>query len=394
MFFRKLKSFFCVLILFSFFSIEKNVYAANADYDSIPLLLNIDIQIETTEAINLMYDFEFEKSDKQFNWLIQEYGWHPLPYFLLGLSTWWKIAPDLDNKNLDNQFLFLMDTSIILSKKIYNNYNKIEGAFFLAASYGFKGRLLSERKKWRKAAFSGRNALKFLKEVKGEENFIPEISFGNGLFNYYSIWVAEEYPLLKPIIRLFPKGDKKLGISQLDNAAKNSFYTRTEAQFFLMKILSQENNISKSFQLSNYLSDLFPNNSIFHGVNNSLLYRSGRFNECEKESLIIIENFKNNKYGYIHNLVRQAAFFLGEIYNSKSEIELSKKYYNESIEIAKIIDAEKMGYTLHSYFSLGKYAFNENDYFSAKKYFNKVIKLTKRSEKINIDSRMFIKKMR
>ena len=33
-----------------------------------------------------------------------------------------------------------------------------------------------------------------------------------------------------------PKGDKKLGISQLDNAAKNSFYTRTEAQFFLMKM--------------------------------------------------------------------------------------------------------------------------------------------------------------
>ena len=53
MFFRKFKSFFFVLILFSFFSIEKNVYAAKADYDSIPLLLNIDIQIETTEAINL-----------------------------------------------------------------------------------------------------------------------------------------------------------------------------------------------------------------------------------------------------------------------------------------------------------------------------------------------------
>ena len=124
MFFRKFKSFFFILILFLFFSIEKNIYATKADYDSIPLLLNIDIQIETTEAINLMYDFQFEKSDKQFNWLIQEFGWHPLPYFLLGLSTWWKIAPDLENKSLDNQFLFLMDTSIILSKKIYENYRR------------------------------------------------------------------------------------------------------------------------------------------------------------------------------------------------------------------------------------------------------------------------------
>ena len=66
MFFRKFKSFFFILILFLFFSIEKNIYATKADYDSIPLLLNIDIQIETTEAINLMYDFQFEKSDKQF----------------------------------------------------------------------------------------------------------------------------------------------------------------------------------------------------------------------------------------------------------------------------------------------------------------------------------------
>ena len=90
-----------------------------------------------------------------------------------------------DPSNLDDKFLRIMDKSILLSKKIYDEGNKIDGAFFLAASYGFKGRLLSERKKWRKAAFSGRNALKFLKEVKGEENFIPEISFGNGLFNYF-----------------------------------------------------------------------------------------------------------------------------------------------------------------------------------------------------------------
>ena len=62
--------------------------------------------------------------------------------------------------------------------------------------------------------------------------------------------------------------------------------------------------------------------------------------------------------------------------------------------MAKIINAEKMGYTLHSYFSLGKFAFNEKDYNSAKRYFNKVIKLTKRGEKINADSRIFLKKMR
>ena len=390
----KSKSVLFIFLIISLLFKHDNLYCSTIESDSLPLLLNIDIQIETTEAINLMYNFEFEKADKQFRWLVQEYNWHPLPYFLLGLSTWWKIASDLDNKELDDEFFYLMDTSIVLSEKIYKNYNKIEAAFFLAASYGFKGRLLSERRKWRKAAFAGRNALKYLREVKGEDKFIPEISFGNGLFNYYSIWVGEEYPLLKPIINLFPKGDKELGINQLDNAAKNSFYTRTEAQFFLMKILSQENKISQAIQISSYLNNIFPDNSIFHTSNTSLLYRSNRLIECEKEALSIIKKFNINNPGYQFNSVRQASFFLGEIYRIRSQFDLSIKYYKKSIEMAKKIDAERMGYTLYSYFSLGEYAFDKKNYLLSKKYFSTILGLTKRKEKINSDSRIYLKKMK
>ena len=77
-----------------------------------------------------------------------------------------------------------------------------------------------------------------------------EIAFGNGLFNYYSIWISDKYPILKPIVSFFPKGDKIIGIEQLDNAAKNSFYTRTEAQYFLMRIFSEENKLSKALFFS------------------------------------------------------------------------------------------------------------------------------------------------
>ena len=144
---------------------------------------------------------------------------------MLGLSIWWKIdsysglsdkRKSEKLKSLDKEFLSLMDNSIVLSKKVYEQGNKIDGAFFLAASYGFKGRLLSERRKWRAAAFAGMNALKYLKEIRKDDIMIPEISFGNGLFNYYSIWISDRFPLLKPIVALFPKGDKKLGIDPFD----------------------------------------------------------------------------------------------------------------------------------------------------------------------------------
>ena len=38
----------------------------------------------------------------------------------------------------------------------------------------------------------------------------------------------------------FPDGNKELGIEQLKTVANNAFYTRTEAQYFLMRILTEE----------------------------------------------------------------------------------------------------------------------------------------------------------
>ena len=86
-----------------------------------------------------MYNFEFKEAEKEFNWLVQEYGDHPLPVFLKGLSLWWKIdsysgISDLSKTDsldrLDENFIKIMDKAISLSQNIYEKGNKIDGAFF------------------------------------------------------------------------------------------------------------------------------------------------------------------------------------------------------------------------------------------------------------------------
>ena len=57
------------------------------------LLLNPDIQTELDGAVHNRYDFKFDKAERQFRSLRRRYPQHPMPYFLLGLSTWWKIIP-------------------------------------------------------------------------------------------------------------------------------------------------------------------------------------------------------------------------------------------------------------------------------------------------------------
>ncbi len=384
-------------IVFLFFTLFDSVAQSNKS-----ILTNVDIQIEATAAINKMYNFEFKEAEKEFNWLVQEYGDHPLPVFLKGLSLWWKIdsysgISDLSKTDsldrLDEKFIKIMDKAISLSQNIYEKGNKIDGAFFLAASYGFKGRLLSERRKWRASALAGMNALRYLKEIRKDDLMIPEISFGNGLFNYYSVWISERYPLLKPIIKLFPDGDKQKGIVQLNNAGNNSFYTRTEAQYFLTRIYSSENDIRKALYLSKYLFETFPDNSIFHKFYNQLLYRSSSFSLCEMQSLKIIENFNKKKKGYYDNDIRLAHFFLGEIYLSKKDNDLAIHHLNKSLFYSEKFKNQKLGYTIYSNFLLGKIHFDRGEINKSKFHFKKVIKLTKRKDDLNQKSKGYIKKI-
>jgi len=182
---------------------------------TIILLGDKQIQIECTQGLNDLYNFKFERAEAEFQDLKIRYGWHPLPYFLMGLSDWWKIMPNTKNTSHDESFLAYMDTTIQMADRLYHEYPayKAEASFFLAAAYGFKGRLYSdeERKNWRKAASVGKSALNYLEEGRGNHNLSPELVFGDALYNYFSVWVPENYPALKPILWFFPKGDKQLG---------------------------------------------------------------------------------------------------------------------------------------------------------------------------------------
>ena len=290
------------------------------------------IQLETSQALNDLYDFKFAKAEQQFIWLKQKYKWHPLPYFLMGLSEWWKIMPDTRNNSHDNRFLAYMDSSILVGENLFNHHPeyKIEAAFFLAAAYGFKGRLYSddERKSWGKAASPGKSALNYL-EISKEQNYLsPELLFGDALYNYFSVWVPENYPALKPVLWFFPKGDKALGLKQLKEVSYNAFYTRIEAMVWLMRILnSYENDQAEAYRLAEYLHQTFPNNSYFHRYYIRMLYSRGMLTELEKQSKFVLARIDSGKVGYEATSGRYAAFYLGQLYDIKKRYDEAKPYY-------------------------------------------------------------------
>ena len=313
---------------------------AKTPSDSVEILLmDKDVQIDATQAVNDMYNFKFEKAERQFRWLAQDYPDHPLPYFLLGLSQWWRMAPNIDDGRYDGAFMQYIDQSLDLAHKMYDkNPENVEASFFLAAGYGFKGRLLAERKSWRKAASAGRNALKYLENSSNQSDLSPEFLFGDALYNYYSVWIPDNYPILKPLLVFFKKGNKELGIKQLQEVAGNAFYTRTEAQSFLMRILAiEEQELMRAMQVSQYLAETFPDNSYFHRFYARLLYTTGKHWQAEKESLRIIEKIDSGKVGYGPVTGRYAGFFLGQIYTHKGKFDRGRKVLPTSSELCGTI---------------------------------------------------------
>ena len=347
--------------------------AFDKKYDG--LLKHPGVQIESAEAINLMYNYKFYDADKEFKWLRLRYPNHPMPTFLMGLAEWWKIVPNTDVTDYDERCLMYMDSTITLAEKLYDtSENKLEPAFFLAGAYAFKSRLYSERKKWAKATFAGKNALKYFDKCKGNADFSPELLFGDGMYDYYAQWIPENYPLLKPILLFFPKGNKVNGIKELEKTANSAFYTRVEARYFLVQIYSMENEYNKAYEMSKYMNEQYPDNPFFERYYARSAFVTGRLGEAERVAKDILEKAGRTQSGYEGVSGRAAAYILAYVNQLfYKNIPEAKKYYQQSIDFSKQTNAMNAGYYWSSVLALAKIATDEKNYDLAQSYFNEVI---------------------
>ncbi|MBX2967387.1 MAG: tol-pal system protein YbgF [Cyclobacteriaceae bacterium] len=396
---NKIQTQLLIVVIFCLVAFQQGKAQQLAEKDTtIILISDLSVQLQCTQALNDLYNFKFEDAEWNFRYLRYKYRWHPLPYFLMGLIEWWKIMPNTKNEAHDEIFLAYMDSTILVAENLYKKHPayKIESAFFLSAAHGFKGRLYSDeyRKQWRKAASSGKSALNYLEISKQGADLSPELLFGDALFNYFSVWVPENYPALKPILWFFPKGDKKLGLEQLKEVSYNAFYTRTEAMVWLMRILNNyENDQPRAFQISEYLYNTYPDNPVFHRYYARMLYSVGRFAVAEPVSMQILARIDSGMVGYEATSGRYAAFFLGQINEAKRNLDEAKKYYELCVKYAEEIEATESGYYLYSLIALGEIAEKQGNKAEAKKYFALVKKKSKRKDEAFKNAKQRLKKM-
>ncbi len=382
------------IIVLLFITWSTLAWATSATDSTKLLLADLRVQIDATAAINAMYNFDFDESERLYRELRFRYPNHPLSYFLSGLNTWWQIMPNEEDDRYDAKFLFYMDQTIQIAEPMLESPDtRTEAAFFLAAAYGFKGRLYSNRSLWTKAASAGKSALDNIEISKKESYLSPELLFGEALYNFYSVWIPENYGFLKPIMMFFPKGDKELGLKQLKEVSSFAFYTRIEGQVFLMRILASEySNYTEALRIARYLHNTYPNNPIFHRYYVRYLYSTHQYTEMEPQAKQLLARIDSSILGYEATSGRYAAFFLGQMYETRKTLEEAKFYYKRAVAFGEENEAYETGYFLYSLLGLGRIADEEGDKRTSKEYLKKIKKYAKRKSPAHKAAREYLKK--
>lgn len=359
------------------------------------LLLDKDIQYELEGAVDNMYNFKYALAEKQFKSIRRRYPQHPLPYFLMGLSQWWKIVPtNIQTLQYDDLFFAYMDTTIQKAEALYDkNERNVEASFFLAAAYGFTARLHSERSNWRKATVASKRALDFMEKAKAGNGLSPEFLFGEALFNYYSIWIHENYPMLRPVLVFFPDGNKRLGLKQLAYVANTGFYTGTESKFFLMKIYAnEEGKMEEALRLSEDLAMKYPDNAYFQRFYARSLFVQGYFSKAERVCLDILSKLDQQMPGYEAISGRYASYILAYINQHKyRDFTKAEQYYKNSIMFAEMTNERESGYFINSYLNLARIAKQKKELASAEHYYKLVLQISEKKSDSHKEAKAYLK---
>ncbi len=359
-------------------------------YYEMNLLKNHFIQLYATDAMNDMYNFSFDKAEKKYAWLIEKYPKHPLPYFLLGLNESWKMMPNPDDTQYDEKALAYFEQAIeyayIIQKK--DKTQDYQGSFFLSASYAFKARIYADRKNFGRAINATRQSLKYLRYAEKWEELSPEWLLGEGLYNYYSVWIAKEYPLLRPVVALFKKGRKDVGLLELHKASEEAFFVRIEAMHFLTRIYHQtpwsdpqkSQHIQKAYEQVQYLQKNYPENAFFDRYYVVCAYNAGAWEQAMQVGKAALLKIENKQTGYEAMTGRWVSYFLGKIHETYlANPTEAQRYYEMTVRFGEFIEAYDSGYYQKALISLARMAEQQNNPALAKIYYTRLRKYIKRS---------------
>jgi len=269
-------------------------------------------------GIELTYNMQYEEAERTFDSVIREQPEHPAGYFYRAMVDFWRAITNPDNTSYDDRYKARLTEAVVRADSLLaKNERDLAGLFYKGAALGMRARIFAIRPKWEDAVDlilgDAKEGIKYLNQI---EEIIPsngDVLFGRGLYNYYVEAVKDDNPFLRPIISLFSTGNKSVGLSMLEIAARQGTYAKTEAQYELMKLYySYEKNYGRANAFAQYLTNKYPNNVHFLHYLGYSQVSLGLTSQYDSTYRVVLQRAKEKREGYTIRQAREAMFFIGQ----------------------------------------------------------------------------------
>lgn len=322
------------------------------------------------KAVDLMYNFQFDKADNCIKRFRPKYGNHPGFLLFNGLSLYWKHFPILSHPAEFKVFMATMNQVIALGDKMEGKYPKSpEPVFYQMLGNLMMARHHAEGGEYIKAVNETRKAYTFIKKGFELQKTYSDFYLTTGLFNYFREAYPNNHPTYKPFTVFFPDGNKTQGLKDLEVASQKSLFSRAEALMYLSAIqLRDEYNPVLASKYSTQLYESYPNNWLYNILHAEILIETKRNDLAEP--LVTKLLMRTEPVALL------AGYYLkGLIEVSENKPDAAKWAFQKAISYGKGKDKVSQGFKGLSCGELGKIAYDEGKRDWVKKYFKQALDL-------------------
>ena len=331
-----------------------------------------DLLVKVEQCLQHTYGFSFTEARSIQRELSELTPDHPAPAFLEALIVYWENFPLLPSEEASKEFTSLMDLSIELARDYNkNDPNDVEGVFFDLYGRAFKAMFWADNGRSGKVISDlGTMYRDTKKGFKLQEQFV-EFYFSTGLYNYYIEAYPEAHPAYKPLLSFMHKGDRDLGMKQLNHAINHTVFLKVESIHFMSLIqLNYEKDLNTAAMYAERLVRDYPGNIYFQGHLINILLHQHRFDKVR--DLLSTRPQQEDRYS---DMIRTlASAFIAE--NSQDMNSLAGSGYLRTIELADTFGPFADTYKAMGFMGLSRLNEKMGLHSEAKKYARKASHLT------------------
>lgn len=355
---------FLILVLTSF--------SWNTTISQVSYLERPDLLEKAGACLNRTYAFTFQEARHLQSELQADSPDHPAPVFLEALIIYWENFPLVPSMGASDTFISLMDRVIELSADLRkDSLTYTEGVFFDLFGRAFKAMFWADNGKTGKLVPDLGNMYRYTRKGFELKDQFVEFYFSTGLYNYYIEAYPEAHPGYKPLIAFMHKGDRELGLYQLNYAINHAVFLKVEALLFMSLIqLKYENDFNTAAMYAERLVREYPDNIFYRGHLITILLYQHRFTYV-RQVLKAIASHKDSYSAIIQNF---AMAFMAE--HETGEDVLAITAYLETAELAESLGPYGDTYRAMSFMGLSRLFAKQGLRRESESYARKASRLT------------------